>query len=124
MKIIRVLSACLQRSRSNNVQDYIDSKGWMHFTFGNEIDPYDQSAIDAEVEYRKHRNQEYIAQLHKEGIYGEEYQIEVHIQHNPALDAPGINPILPVNSYRMIFLNCTDDESQNLHSQYTQGSTD
>lgn len=74
-------------SQSNEISDYKASQGWMSFIFEG-IDINDQEAIYKEYARRKLANQKYIEQLHNEGRFGEEYEISVSFEDNPAFDAP------------------------------------
>lgn len=62
-------------SQTNNVQDYIDSKGWLSFAFDNSIDRYNQEAINKESERRQKENEITINKLKQSGEYGQEYEV-------------------------------------------------
>jgi hypothetical protein len=67
-----------------------NSRGWMSFVF-KDINPDDQEAINAESERRKKANMDYIEKLKSEGRFGEEYEISIHLKHNPIFDRPKRN---------------------------------
>jgi hypothetical protein len=92
-------------SRTNDVQQFVDAKGWLSFSFGKNINPLDQQAINAESERRRKENIRYIEQLRAEGRYGEKYELSISIQHNPELDEPMQIAEKPLESYRIVFLN-------------------
>jgi hypothetical protein len=71
-------------SGSNEISDYIASKGWMSFVF--DCNPNDQEAIYKEARERAVANTKYIDELQKEGRYGEEYTIDVELMDYPLFD--------------------------------------
>lgn len=92
-------------SASNEISDYISSKGWMSFMFGD-IDKTNQEAIYKEVERRKQQNLDYIDKLVREGRYKEEYEITISLAHNPIFDEPSFFPSTPpLESYRVVLLD-------------------
>jgi hypothetical protein len=74
-------------SVSNSVEHCLNNS-WMTYVFGKDVPKDDQEAINKEVERRKKINQEYIEKLKSEGRYGEEYEITIHLKHNPLFDTP------------------------------------
>lgn len=91
-------------SKSNSIEEYKASKGWLSFMFDCELT---DEAIAAEIEKRKLWNDNYLNELHTNGTYGEEYEIGIDFRYNPVFDTPNINmgPSVPLQSYRMVFLD-------------------
>lgn len=92
-------------SVSNDIDDYINSKGWMSITKGFEEIANDQQAIYEESKRRCIINMEYIEKLKAEGRYGEEYEIELNLHPSPDFDTPTNKGGPPLSSYRMVFLD-------------------
>jgi hypothetical protein len=88
-------------TRTNDVEVYKDSAGWLINIF-KDVDPTDQQAVLNEAAKRKAENIQYIEKLHSENKFGEEYELTLNFQHNPAFDNPPKET--PLESYRMIFL--------------------
>ncbi len=97
------------KSWSNNVKDNHD---WMIFNF-RDIDPTNQEAINIEIARKKEENQNYIKQLKKEGRYGEEYELTIHLKHNPLFDNRQSVGKVPLESYKLLFI----DEQKIVHEQ-------
>lgn len=98
-------------TRTNSIEAYEQSKGWLLFTFDCELT---NEAIAAEVEKRKLWNEEYLKQLEKDGTFGEDVEHTINLQHNPAFDALINASDSPLNaalsSYSFIIL---DTETKN-----------
>lgn len=94
-------------SRSNEISDYVASKGWMYNVFTG-IDITDQQAIYEERDRRIKANEDYVAKLHAQGKFGEEYTTTLNIQHNAAFDTPSTLNTSPIESYKIVFLDFTD----------------
>lgn len=104
-------------STSNEIGDYIGSKGWISFIFAG-IDPTDQEAIYAESKRRHNLNLDYIDKLVKEGKYKEEYEITIEMEFNPIYDTPSSNlsDLPPLESCKLVFLDfskTTEDGKDN-----------
>ena len=91
-------------SVTNSVEEYLSSKGWKSFVFAD-IDPTDQEAIYAEVERRRLKNEAYIKELQEKGEFGREYTLTVHVKPNPIFDHSPSKVTLPMESYRMVFID-------------------
>jgi hypothetical protein len=59
-------------------------------------------------DWRKHK--EYVEELIKDGTYGEEFEVELTLQHLPGWDTP-IKHKSPIESYRMIIIDFSNDNS-------------
>lgn len=98
-------------STSNNIQDYLNSEGWMSYVFIDfpldfkDIDK-DQKLIYEEVERRKKLNIAYVEELKIKGEYGKDFEYSIQIKHNPIFDSPK-HPIIfkPLESYKMMFID-------------------
>ena len=88
----------------------LNSNGWIVFSedFKNKgIDPSDQKAIDKYSKEIAAENDKYITQLHKEGKYGEEYEVSIKLVYNPLYDAPSLfsDEEFPLENYSITFLD-------------------
>lgn len=92
-------------SATNSIVTYVQAKGWLSFTFDCELT---EEAIQAEIEVRRKANEEYVRVLKETGKYGEEYNVQINIQDNPAFDKPHNVTESPLSSYRMIFLDSSE----------------
>lgn len=89
--------------RTNSIQEYIDSKGWLSFVFDCKLDDY---AIAQRVKANHLSNLRYIEQLEKEGKFGEIAELSINIQHNPVFDDPNtVTQPEALSSYKMVFLD-------------------
>ena len=95
-------------TRTNSIEDYEQSKGWLNFIFDCAIT---KEAIAEEVERRRLWNERYVASLKSEGTYGEQITYNVNVAFNPLFDTPPIVPAFPLSSYRMLFLDIKDKKS-------------
>jgi hypothetical protein len=92
-------------SESNEISDYIASRGWMSFIFDG-IDITNQEAIYQESGRRLKDNLDYIEGLHREGRFGEEFESTISLVHNPLYDEPSdFAKGFPLTSYKMVFLD-------------------
>lgn len=97
-------------SCSNLIEDYIAAKGWMGVSRSfQETDITNQEAIYKRVEEIKNINWQYINKLYEEGRFGEEYEVELKLNHHPLFDAgvnrnPDNSNQIPLSSYRMFFI--------------------
>ena len=94
-------------SATNNIGDYLNSKGWLSYTFSKDININDQEAIDKESIRRKEQNIRYIQSLKDNGTYGEEYEIDLFLNKNPLFD----DPTAPSKeTYRFVILDFNKDK--------------
>lgn len=96
-------------SVSNKIEDYIAAKGWMSITQGFEDIADNQEAIYEESKRRCIANIDYIEKLKAEGKYGEEYEINIYLHPHPIFDTPTNKGGPPLESYRMIFLDTSNN---------------
>lgn len=89
-------------SKSNFIDDYNASQGWMSFIFDCELN---QEEINKESQRRKQSNLDYIEKLKTEGKYGEEYEIDINLHPHPSFDTPTNKGGSPLESYKFYFLN-------------------
>jgi len=61
-----------------------------------------------EEDWRKHR--EYVEELKKDGTFGEEFEIELSIMHNPMFDTPQRDSN-GIESRRLVILDFSNDNS-------------
>lgn len=88
-------------TKTNSIKLYKFSEGWLNFIFDCELT---EEAIFNEIEKRHNYNNDYIAELKKNGKYGTEYKISINLQENPLLDSNyPLNQ--PIDSYKMILLD-------------------
>lgn len=87
-------------SFTNNVKE---NHEWMIYNF-KDIDKNDQEAINIESARRKEENENYIQKLKEIGKYKEEYEINIHMMHNPLFDRPN-QPVYKAESSKLIFIN-------------------
>ena len=93
------------KSRSNSIDEYKVSQGWMSIVSGFEEISNNQEAIYKESKKRYNTNIDYIEKLKSEGKYGEEYEIDITLHSHPLFDTPFNKGGPSLTSYRMIFLN-------------------
>lgn len=98
-------------SVSNNIADFEASKGWMSFGFDCEMT---DEAIAKEIQRRKDYNELYIRNLRAQGRYGEEYIQYLELEYNPLFDGKQVFPHGPLESYRMIFIDFSNNEDDKL----------
>jgi hypothetical protein len=89
-------------SKSNSIDTYRSSQGWMSFVFDC---PLDEESITKEIQKRKQANLDYINDLKSKGKYGAEYEIDINLHLSSLFDMPTTKGDLPLESYRMIFLD-------------------
>jgi len=94
---------------TNEISEYIASKGWLSVTRGFEDIMLDQEAIYKESLRRYEVNIAYIEKLKAEGKYGEEYEIDINLHPHPEFDTPTNKGGPPLSSYRMIFLDTNNN---------------
>ena len=95
-------------SRSNDINDYIGSQGWMYVSSHfNDIDYLNQEEVNKRSLEIQKENDEYIKSLKQSGEYGK-YAGDIHItmKYMPLYDDP--QPRIynkPMESYRMTFID-------------------
>jgi len=90
-------------SQTNDIQTFLDSKGWMSFIFDCEMT---EGAILQQAMENHLWNNLYIQELKAKGEYGIEDDYSIHVQHNPLFDVP--KPLIssfPLESFKLIFLD-------------------
>jgi len=98
-------------SKTNSIQEYKDSKGWLVCIWEG-VDLTDQDAIDKEAIRRHEENLNYIDQLVKSGEYKKPYTITIEFEHSKIFDKPGTMPKeSPLQSFRLMFI----DNSKQTH---------
>lgn len=95
-------------SKSNSIDAYKASQGWMSFVFDC---PLDEENISKEIQKRKQANLDYIEKLKAEGKYGEEYEIDIILHLHPLFDTPVNKGGLPLESYKMIIIDNEKDSN-------------
>lgn len=90
-------------SCSNEILDYLASKGWMSFHF-DKIDKTNQEAIYEESLRRQKANEIYIQKCKTDGTYGQYLgDIQLQMIHNPLFDdSPSFSA---QNSYSIVILD-------------------
>jgi hypothetical protein len=96
-------------SCTNDTKVGLASEGWMSYHFNN-IDMYDQEAINKESIRRREANDKYIQELKDKGEYGAYFDISIHVKHNPLFDrVQPINDLLQDLPIRIIYSKPKED---------------
>ena len=92
----------------STVDDVIEgnSNPWVSYIFGDDVDRYDQVAVNKEIERRKKKNIEYLKVLRFNGEYGKKYTNTLKMIPNDLFDRPSsVIGGIKLESYRMVFLD-------------------
>lgn len=96
-------------SVSNNIQEYLDARGWMSFIFKCDLN---KKAIESEIQNRKLWNENYIKDLKEKGEYGKIYIVNCEVELDHLYDAP-IKETPLTESFKMVILNVSGSKDYN-----------
>jgi hypothetical protein len=93
-------------SKSNSVNDYISSDGWMSVSsYFKDIDYMNQEAVDKRSKELKLKNDKYVQDCKDNGTYGEYTgDIEISMLYNPLFDNNYVDKC-KTESYKMCILD-------------------
>lgn len=90
-------------TRTNDIQQYLDSEGWLSFDFDCELS---SKAILDEIKKRKKWNNSYIEELIEKGEYGKEQEHVLSVDYNPLFDNNNNTTLdYPLESYKFLILD-------------------
>jgi hypothetical protein len=97
-------------SRTNSIQEYKDSKGWLSFVFdGCELT---DEAIKERIKQNHTANTQYIEKLKADGQFGDIESFGITLQYNPHFDAPLLRTSSQLSNYRMLFLDFNEESGK------------
>lgn len=90
-------------TKTNDIQQYLDSKGWLSFNFDCELS---SEAILDEIKRREEWNNNYIKELMQKGEYGKEQENILSIEYNPLFDNEHFVVVnKPLENYQFLILD-------------------